>query len=79
MANTKPEGLLDRLQSLTHADYLSDLRYMNYEQIRVHLPELEVEKYTLFQWLDAAAYITGTHPELNTVQEVYEYLLAFRK
>lgn len=77
--NTKPEGLLDRLQTLTKANYLSDLGFMDYERIREQLPNLDIEKYTLFQWLDAAEYLTGTKPELETVQEIYDYLLHFKK
>lgn len=77
--NTKPEGLLDRLQKLTGAEYLSDLRYMDYERIRTYLPEVEMEKYSLSQWLDAVKYLTGTEKEVATAQEVYDYLLYFKK
>lgn len=77
--NAKPEGLLDRLQKLTGADYLSDLRYMDYERIRTYLPELDVEQYSLSQWLDAAKYLTNTQPELSSAQEAYDYLLHFKK
>lgn len=73
------EGLLDRLQKLTGADYLSDLRYMDYERIRTYLPEMGVEKYPLSQWQDAVKYLTGTEQEAATAQELYDYLLHFKK
>lgn len=77
--NTKPEGLLDRLQILTEAEYLSDLRFMDFERIRKHLPELDAEQYPLSQWLDAVKYLTNTQSELATAQEAYDYLLHFKE
>lgn len=73
------EDLLEYLQYLTKAAYLSDLCCLDYEVIRAHLPEIEVDKYPYSQWLDAATYLTGTKPELATAQEVYDYLLHFQK
>lgn len=79
MTNTKSEGLLDRLQALTNAKYLSDPCFMDYESIRTQLPRLNVGEYTLIQWLDAAEYLTGTKPDLDTPKKVYEHLLDFKK
>lgn len=74
----KPEGLLDRLTALTGVEYLSDLLTIDYEIIRTKLPEIEPKEYPLSQWLDAAEYLTGSKPDTNDVQKIYEQLIQFK-
>ena len=78
-AMNKTKGLLDHLAELTGVEYLSDLKHVDYEHIRALLPKIEIKRYPLHQWLDASDYLTGTKPETNTVQELYEYLLHYIK
>ena len=70
-------GPLEELTELIGAAYLSDLRTMDYYLICRQLRNMEPDKYTLFQWQDAARYLTGQETKLETVKEIYDYLLSY--
>ena len=70
-------GPLEELTELTGVMYLSDLPTINYELVRRQLRNVDPDKYTRFQWKDAVTYLTGKDPELETVRELYDYLLAY--
>ena len=70
-------GPLEELTELTAVEYLSDLKTLHYDLIRIQLQSINPEDYTLPQWQDAAKYLTGKETELNTVREVYEFLLSY--
>ena len=70
-------GPLEKLTVLTAATYLSDLKTMDYELIRRQLRNLKPADYTLAQWQDAAHYLTGERTELETADEIYNYLLTY--
>ena len=70
-------SLLEKLTKLTGAMYLSDLKTMAYATIRTELHDIDPQKYTLFQWKDAAKYLTGNDVALDTVKGIYEYLLTY--
>lgn len=70
-------GPLEELTELTGVMYLSDLQKTSYDLVRRQIRNIDPEKYTLFQWQDAARYLTGKETELETVKEIYDYLLAY--
>ena len=70
-------GPLEELTELTGVMYLSDLQKISYDLVRRQIRNIDPEKYTLFQWQDAARYLTGKETELATVKEIYDYLLAY--
>ena len=70
-------GPLEELTELTGVMYLSDLQKISYDLVRRQIRNIDPEKYTLFQWQDAARYLTGKETELETVKEIYDYLLAY--
>lgn len=72
-------GPLEELAELVFTPYLSDLQVMEYETIRTELRSMDPHKYPLFQWKDAVKYLTGESTDLETVQEIYDYLLAYKR
>ena len=70
-------GPLEELAELIGTVYLSDLPMMPYGRIRKQLRKIDSSRYELYQWKDAVKYLTGKATELETVQEIYEYLLAY--
>ena len=70
-------GPLEELTELTGVMYLSDLQKISYDLVRRQIRNIDPEKYTLFQWQDAAKYLTGKETEFKTVKEIYGYLLAY--
>lgn len=71
-------SLLEKLTKLTGAMYLSNLKTMAQATIRTELHDIDPKKYTLFQWKDAAKYLTGNDVDLDTVKGIYEYLLTYQ-
>ena len=71
------DGPLEELAELTGADYLSDLKTMNYEQIRRQMERIDPDRYTLSQWKDTADYLTGNDVDAETEEQIYEYLLSY--
>lgn len=70
-------GPLEELAELTGVMYLSDLQKINYDLVRRQIRNIDPDKYPLFQWQDAAKYLTGKAVELETVKEIYDYLLTY--
>jgi len=70
-------GPLEKLTVLTGVMYLSDLPTINYELVRRQLRNMKSTDYTLSQWQDAARFLTGERTELETADEIYNYLLAY--
>lgn len=70
-------GPLEILTELTAVEYLSDLQTISYDLVRRQLRNIKPEDYTLFQWKDTANYLTGKTVEMETVSEIYEYLLSY--
>ena len=76
MSNLKI-GPLEVLTELTAVEYLSDLQTISYDLVRRQLRNINPEDYTLFQWQDTANYLTGKDIKLDSVKEIYEYLLSY--
>lgn len=72
-------GPLEELVELLSLLYLSDLTRMSYEIVRNQLRSIDPLKYTLSQWKDAAIYLTGDGTSLNSIDEIYDYLIAYAK
>ena len=70
-------GPLEELAELTGVMYLSDLQKISYDLVRRQIRNIDPDKYPLFQWQDAAKYLTGKAVELETVKEIYDYLLTY--
>ena len=71
------DGPLEELTELTGVMYLSDLKITNYEIIRKELRKISPNKYTPHQWKDAAQYLTGSIPDVDTVEKLYNYLITY--
>lgn len=72
------DGPLEELTELTGVMYLSDLKTTNYELIRRELGNIDPDKYTLTQWEDVAQYLTGNVPNVETTEDLYDYLLTYK-
>ena len=69
--------LLEKLRILTNCDYISDLRFRDYEQVRPYLRFVNSDDYSIEQWKDASQYLTGIKPEIASAEGCYNYLLNY--
>ena len=65
------------MTELTGVMYLSDLQKISYDLVRRQIRNTDPDKYALFQWQNTTKYLTGKAVELETVQEIYDYLLDY--
>lgn len=69
------KGLLDHMAEQTGSLYLSDLRYMEQRRLCACLQELPAEAYSLWEWTDAAQYLTGVGKCFSSRSEAKDFLL----
>ncbi|MGI6070183.1 MAG: hypothetical protein ACOYBE_07115 [Blautia sp.] len=69
-------GLLEYLAQELNCMFLSDLHSQKFlEAIRREVCLMDWSRFSLKEWKDAVTYITGTNPDLETVEQAAEYLL----
>ena len=73
------KDLFDVLREKVHCEYISDLKFVDFERIQVHLERLNKDDFELKEILDALNWFGGEAPESVTKEEAWELLLTLKK
>lgn len=73
------KDLFDVLREKVHCEYISDLKFVNFERIRVHLERMSSDDFELKEILDALNWFGGEAPESVTKEEAWKLLLTLKK
>ena len=69
------KDLFDVLREKVHCEYISDLKFVDFERIQVHLERLNKDDFELKEILDALNWFGGEVPESTTKEEAWDLLL----
>ena len=67
--------LFDVLRDKVHCEFISDLLYVDYELIKLHLGRLDYNEFELSELLDAAHWFGNVKLETESKKEVFDFLL----
>lgn len=69
------KDLFDVLREKAHCEFISDLLYVDYDLIRVHLEHIDYNEFELSELLDAVNWFGNVKLETDSKKEVFDYLL----
>ena len=73
------KDLFDVLREKFHCEYISDLLFVDYELIRIHLENLDYNEFELRELVDAANWFGKVKLDTQSKEEAYNYLLNLQK
>jgi len=73
------KDLFEVLRDKVHCEYISDLLFIDYELVRVHLEHLDYNEFELRELIDAANWFGHEKLDAQSKEEAYNYLLNLHK
>ena len=73
------KDIFEVLRDKMHCEYVSDLLFVDYERIRIHLEYMNSNDFELKEILDAITWFGGTIPEETTKDNAWEVLLKLKR
>ena len=68
-------GLLEYIAAKIGCMYLSDLRQpCFFNEVKRIMPEIEPNKYSVYEWNDAVYYLTRENKEFKTQEDAWNYI-----
>lgn len=71
--------LFEVLRDKVHCEFISDLKFVDYNLIRIHLEHLDYNEFDLSELLDAVNWFGNVHLNTESKEEAYNYLLKLEK
>lgn len=73
------KDIFEVLRDKMHCEYVSDLLFVDYERIRIHLEYMDQNDFELKEILDAISWFGGTVPEEVTKDNAWSALLELKR
>ena len=73
------KDLFEVLREKLHCEYISDLRFVDYESIRVHIKNLDYNDFTLKEMIDAIVWFGGLVPNNISREKAWSILVSLNK
>ena len=73
------KDIFEVLRDKIHCEYVSDLLFVDYERIRIHLEYMDQNDFELKEILDAISWFGGTVPEEATKDNAWNALLELKR
>ena len=73
------KDIFEVLRDKMHCEYVSDLLFVDYERIRIHLKYMDQNDFELKEILDAISWFGGTVPEEVTKDNAWSALLELKR
>jgi hypothetical protein len=78
-AEGTPPELLDFLKSKAGCTYISDLRFIDPEELLFAVSEIPAQTYSISEWADASNYLTYADKQFKNADEAKEYIVSCLK
>lgn len=73
------KDLFEVLRDKVHCEFLSDLKFIDFEKVRIHLQHLNYDDFELREINDAINWFGGTPDENLSKQDAWEKLVNLHK
>lgn len=69
------KDIFEVLRDKVHCEYVSDLKFVDYNLIRIHLEHLDYNEFKLSELLDAVYWFGNVKLDTESKEEAYQCLL----
>ena len=73
------KDIFEILREKVHCEYVSDLKFVDYNLIRIHLEHLDYNEFELSELLDAVDWFGNVKLDTESKEEAYQYLLKLER
>ena len=73
------KDIFEILREKVHCEYVSDLKFVDYNLIRIHLEHWDYNEFELSELLDAVYWFGNVKLDTESKEEAYQYLLKLER